>query len=215
MKNNISIVIAEDTEIYMDGLVYNLQKIPFVTIAGQATNGTELVALVAEKNPDLVLTDIMMPQMGGIEACQLIVARYAARVIAMTIFEETSSIIDMINAGASSFVMKNAPKEELEKAIELTWRGQEYYCSRTNRRMMEHHAKIRAREKLPSFNARELELIGLICQGLKHKQIAAKLCLSKATISIASHRILEKMGQHTSIGLYNYAIEHGLIKVKK
>jgi len=214
MKNNISIVIAEDTEIYMDGLIYNLQKIPYITIVGQATNGTELITLVAEKNPDLVLTDVMMPQMGGIEACQIIVSRYAARVIAMTIFEETSSIIDMINAGASSFVMKNAPKEELEKAIELTWRGQQYYCNRTNRRMMEHHAKMRAREKMPSFTARELEILGLICKGLSHEEIATKLYLSKTTIHIASHRLLQKTGQQNAIGLYNYAIEHGLYKPK-
>jgi len=215
MKNHISIIVAEDNDIFMDGLMLHLQKIGGVKVIGQAYNGNELIALVAEKNPDVVLTDIMMPQMNGIEACRIIASRYAAFVIAMTIFEEMSLVLDMLQAGATSFVMKNAGKEELEKAILQTCRGQEYYCSRTNRRMIEHHSKMRAREKVPTFTSRELDILHLICEGHSHSAIASKLYVSKTTIHIASHRLLQKTGQQNAIGLYNYAMDNGLIRPRK
>jgi DNA-binding NarL/FixJ family response regulator len=214
MKRKTNIIIAEDVDIYMDGLLYTLGQLDNINVIEKATNGNDLVKLVERYQPDIVLTDIMMPVMTGIEACRLITARYPLiMVIATTIFEEESLILDMIDAGATSFVMKNSGKDDLFKAIETTKKGQSFYCTATNQHIRKHYNRVRERAKQPVFTPRELEIIQLISMDYSHAKIAQKLCISKTTVDICSHRILQKMEQRTAVGMFRYSLQHGLIKL--
>ena len=131
MKKNISLVIADDHEIFRDGLVLLLNKQENMSLVGQATNGRELVQLVADKKPDVVLTDIKMPYMDGIAACRLMLQQDPTlRIIALSMFEEEDLIVEMLEAGAKGYLLKGTMWTELPGAIREVLAGGVYLSPR-------------------------------------------------------------------------------------
>ncbi|HEX3934752.1 MAG TPA: response regulator transcription factor, partial [Puia sp.] len=127
MKNSISLIIADDHEIFRDGLALMLAKQDTVKLVGQAGDGQELIRLVDETKPDMVLTDIKMPRVDGIAAARLLLQRYPAlKIIALSMHEEEDLIIEMLEAGARGYLLKNADKKEILDAI-LTVDGGNIY----------------------------------------------------------------------------------------
>lgn len=216
MKNLISLVIADDHEIFRDGLALMLSKQDTIALVGQASNGRELVQLVADKNPDLVLTDIKMPYLDGIAAAKLLLPQYPnLKIIALSMFEEENLIVEMLEAGAKGYLLKNADKKEILEAIFTVYDGNIFYCKHTSARLASLivRSKFDPHKKHPEtlFTEREREIIRLICRQHTAQEIGEKLYLSKRTVEGYRTRILEKMEVKNTAGVVVFALKHSLI----
>lgn len=218
MENQINIVIADDHEIYRDGLQLLLSTLNGVNLLAMAANGDELIEKVKALRPDIVLTDIKMPGLDGVEATRYISAHFPdIGVIGLTMFEEEEQIIDMLEAGAMGYLVKNASKEEMQEAIEAVREKQHYYCRQTTAKITRMIAKSRFNPYKPtqkvSFGEKELEIIQLICEGLTSKEIAHKIHLSYRTVEGYRTRIQEKMKVHNTASIIIYAIKNQLVRL--
>jgi DNA-binding NarL/FixJ family response regulator len=217
MKYNISLVIADDHEIFRDGLVLMLSKQPSIKLKGQAEDGKELIDLVKEHQPDVVITDIKMPRMDGIEATKYLSAHHpSSKVIALSMFNEENLIVDMLEAGARGYLLKNADKQEILDAIENVYEGNVFYCKHTTTRLaaMIVNSKFNPYRKKETivFGDREKEIIKLICLQCTAQEIGEKLFISKRTVEGYRTKILEKMNAKNTAGVVVYALKHSLIK---
>ncbi len=218
MNNYITIVAADDHEIYRDGLKVLSSTLKGIKLIGMAENGQELIELVEKLKPDVVLTDIKMPVKDGIEATRFITATFPEiGVIGLTMFEEEQQIIDMLEAGAMGYLVKNASKEEVQEAIMRVHNRQNYYCNQTTKKITRMIAKSRYNpyKKSPKieFNEKELEVIKLICEGLTNKEIANSINLSYRTVEGYRKRIQEKMDVYNTASIIIYAIKNQLIDI--
>lgn len=216
MSGTIRLIIADDHEIFRDGLSLMLSKQPDMQLAGQAANGRELVSLVNELNPDVVLTDVKMPLMDGIEATRfLLTQKPELRIIALSMFDEENLIVDMLEAGARGYLLKNADKQEILDAIHSVYDNRPYYCHHTSSRLASLISKSKfnpyKRKEPPVFTDREIEIIRLICQQLTAQEIADRVFLSKRTVEGHRTRILEKMNVKNTAGVVIYALKHRIV----
>ncbi len=217
MRFNITVVIADDHEIYRDGLALMLSKYPNITLAGQAENGRELLKLVEEFKPDIVMTDIKMPIMDGIEATKKIVRDNPdQKVIALSMFDEENLIVEMLESGAKGYLLKNADKQQILEAIEQVYEDHIFYCRTTTARLAAMIVKSNfnpyKRKPVVLFSDRETEIIRLICQQCTAQEIGEKLFISKRTVEGHRIKILEKMNVKNAAGVVVYALKHGIIK---
>ncbi len=214
----IKVVIADDHEIYRDGLELLLSRLAGVQLLGQAVNGQDLINLVSTLQPNIVLTDIRMPIKDGVEATRHIVLHHTnTGVIALTMYEDADQIVEMLEAGAMGYLVKNATKEEVEAAIITVHKQQHYYCSHTTTKVSALIGKsnfnpYRKHERI-IFKETELEVIRLICEGLTSKDIALKINLSYRTIEGYRTRILNKMSVTNTAGIIIYAVKNNLINL--
>lgn len=215
--DRIQLLIADDHEVYRDGLKTLLEKSADLEVIGEAANGKELISLCHHKAPDVILTDIMMPVMDGIEATQLITRYFpAVRVIALSMFNQDNLILDMLNAGAMGYLIKNAHKTEILEAIHSVYRNTPYYCKSTSMKLAKligsSHFGQKARDKI-SFTEKEMEIIHHICEEKTSKEIADEMHLSARTVEEYRQRIKDKMEVKGTTGIVIYAIRHNLYKV--
>jgi DNA-binding NarL/FixJ family response regulator len=217
LHGNIKVIIADDHEIFRDGLRIMLQKQPDIHLVAEAADGRELIDQVEQWQPDIVISDVKMPRMDGVTA-----ARYLARhypqigIIALTMFDEEDLIIDMLEAGAKGYLLKNADKHEIVEAVKSVYSQEPYYCRHTSNKLAQMVAKSKfnpyKQKEKPEFNERESEIIVDICKGLTSKQIAEKIFLSVRTVEGLRMKIMEKMEVKNTAGIIIYAIKHGLFK---
>jgi DNA-binding NarL/FixJ family response regulator len=216
MKENIiSIYLADDYPLFRTGLSLLLEQESGFKIAGEASNGKMLLDLMRQAPADVVITDIEMPEMNGIEATIALKAEFSnVPVIALTIFNEDHLIIDMLEAGASGYILKNVESAELASAIRTVVRGGNHYCSQTSIRQSKliAHSSFYKKPSIP-LSDKELEIIQLICQQYASKQIADKTNLSHRTVEKYRDRIMEKTGAENVVGIVIYAIRHGIYQV--
>ena len=214
----ITIIIADDHEIFRDGFRVMVKKFPDIKLIGEAENGKDLIDLAEKLKPDVILTDIKMPKMDGIEATRQLVKIANANIIALSMFDEDNLIIDMLEAGAKGYLLKNADKNEIIEAIKTVNREKTYYCKTTSAKLLQMIAKSKFNpyKKIPKpqFTERELEVIRLICDQLSNKEIAEKLNLSIRTIEGHREKILEKMDVHNTAGIVVYAIKTSIYQIK-
>ena len=217
--NPIRIVIADDHEIFRDGLRVLVKKFPDVNLVGEAEDGEELINITKQLKPDIVLTDIKMPVMDGIAATRYIISNYNnVNVIALSMFDEDNLIIDMLEAGAKGYLLKNAHKDEIIDAIKTVNDGKTYYCKTTSTKLLQLIARSKfnpyKKHPKPQFTERELSVIQLICDQLSNKEIAERLCLSIRTIEGYREKIQEKMDVHNTAGIVVYAIKMAIYQIK-
>jgi len=217
MKYSIRLIIADDHEIFRDGLALMLSRQKDIILLGQASNGKELAELTEQQNPDVIITDIKMPVMDGIQASRLILKKQPdTKIIALSMFDEETLIVDMLEAGAKGYLLKNADKQEVLDAIETVYEDKTYYCHHTSARLTNMIVKSNFnpyKKKEPvSFNEREIEIIKLICQQNSSKEISDKLYLSSRTVEGYRTKILEKMNAKNTVGVVVYALKHNLIE---
>lgn len=217
MKYTIRLIIADDHEIFRDGLALMLSRQKDIILLGQASNGKELAELTAQHNPDVIITDIKMPVMDGIQASKLILKKQPdVKIIALSMFDEETLIVDMLEAGAKGYLLKNADKQEILDAIETVYEDKTYYCHHTSARLTNMIVKSNFnpyKKKEPvTFNEREIEIIKLICQQNSSKEISDKLYLSSRTVEGYRTKILEKMNARNTVGVVVYALKHNLIE---
>ena len=214
----IRIIIADDHEIFRDGFKLMLTKQKDITLVGEAENGKELVALTRTLHPDVIITDIKMPILDGIEATIKIIEEFPEMgIIGLSMFDEDDLIIDMLEAGAKGFLIKNANKEQIAEAIKTVYNNDPYYCKTTSYKLTQMIAKSRfnpyKKTKKIEFSDREIEIIKMISEEMTNKEIGDKLFLSVRTIEGHRLKILEKMSVKNTVGLVVYAIKNGILKI--
>lgn len=220
IHGNIKVVIADDHEIFRDGMRIMLQKQPAIQLVGEAGDGRELIEQVKSLQPDIVISDVKMPRMDGAAATRHLVEHYPhVGIIALTMFDEEDLIIDMLEAGAKGYLLKNADKNEIVDAIKSVYDQQPYYCRHTSHKLAEMVAKSKFNPHRnhikPEFNERELEIVRFICDGLTSKQIGERIFLSVRTVEGLRMKILEKMDVKNTAGIIIYAIKNNLYVPEK
>lgn len=212
----ITVIIADDHEIFRDGFKAMAKKFPDIKVTGEAKDGLDLIEVVERLKPDVVMTDIKMPRMDGIEATRQLSKFW--NIIALSMFDEDNLIMDMLEAGAKGYLLKNADKLEIIQAIQAVHKGKNYYCKDTSDKLLKMIAKSNfnpyQKIKRPQFKDRELEVIRLICDQLSTKEIGEKMNLSARTIEGYREKILEKMEVHNTAGIVVYAIKAGIYEIK-
>jgi DNA-binding NarL/FixJ family response regulator len=215
VHGNIKVAIADDHEIFRDGLRIMLQKQPDIKLIAEAGDGKDLIDQVEKEQPDIIISDVKMPRMDGVAATRYLSGHYPQiGIIALTMFDEEDLIIDMLEAGAKGYLLKNADKHEIVEAIKSVYNQQPYYCRHTSHKLAQMVAKSKFNpykpQPRPEFNDRELEIITDICNGLTSKQIAEKIFLSVRTVEGLRMKIMEKMDVKNTAGIIIYAIKHNL-----
>ncbi|MBV9988263.1 MAG: response regulator transcription factor [Chitinophagaceae bacterium] len=211
----IKILVADDHEIYRDGLLQHFSGHSRYSIVGTCINGIELVQKATLLEPHVVLTDLKMPLLDGPSAIRSIARTHPAiRCIVLTSYENDLLIVEALEAGAKGYLNKNMPKQELFYAIEQVCRGYPYYCLSTSSKMVRliGRSQFNPYTDFPKaeFSVTERRIIQLICEEKNNREIASLLFLSIRTVENHRHRILNKMHAKTPAGVAIYAIKHSL-----
>jgi len=222
-QNNypIRILIADDHAIFRDGLKLLLKKLDSNTVrlVGEAENGEELIEMTSKADPNIILTDIQMPLLDGIEATRRIKkVNPNVQIIALSMFNEDHLVVDMLEAGASGYLLKNTSKNELEQALRIVHEGGVYFTPEASvhlTKTIKQTAKPHKAAKLPKLTDREIEIIHLICKGKTNKEIASELYLSPRTIESHRENIYEKTETRSSAQVAIYAIRNNIIDLNK
>lgn len=205
------IIIVDDHIIFRKGLFTILNEIDFVKVVGEASNGNELLELLKKQSADIILMDIKMPVMDGIEATKKVTAKYPEiKVIALTMFEEISYFNKMIESGASGFLLKKTTSEELEKAINLVLIDESYF-SEEFMSSVNMHLKPKQKDTSITLTDREQEVLELICKGFSNVKIANFLGVSSRTVDGFRAKLFEKTGAKNAPNLVMFAIKNGLV----
>jgi DNA-binding NarL/FixJ family response regulator len=211
----IKVVIADDHEIFRDGLKLMLQRQADITVIAEACDGRELIAMVKQTLPDVIITDVKMPHLDGVAATKHLTEHYPSiGIIALTMFDEEDLIVDMLEAGAKGYLLKNADKNEIIEAVHTVANDEPHYCRLTSQKLASMVAKskfnLQGKKEKAVFNEREQEIIRYICEGLTNKEIGEKVFLSVRTIEGLRLKIVEKMNVKNTAGIIVYAIREHL-----
>jgi DNA-binding NarL/FixJ family response regulator len=211
---SIKILLADDHEIMREGLKSLLEKQSDITVIGQAEDGRTTVKLTRELSPDIVIMDISMPDMNGIEATRQIVSRDSRiKVIALSVHSDKRFVIEMLHAGASAYLLKDCAFNELVNAVRAVTANHSYLSPEIADVMIKDYTHILAKKPLTAFSiltAREREVLQLLAEGKTTKDIAARLNVSVKTIETYRHQIMDKLHVHSLADLTKYAIKEGL-----
>jgi DNA-binding NarL/FixJ family response regulator len=214
----IRVLLADDHTMVRAGFRLILSSEPDVTVVGEAADGVEAVAAARRLRPDVTLMDVRMPRMDGIAATRRLLAEGPAptRVVVLTTFDVDSHVYDALRAGASGFLLKNAPPEELVQAIRVVAAGGALLDPAVTRRVIEEFARSPAPGPVPPAVAgltdREREVLHAVAQGLSNAEIAASLVVSEATVKTHVARMLAKLGLRDRVQAVVFAYEHGLVR---
>jgi DNA-binding NarL/FixJ family response regulator len=213
---SVRVLIADDEALVRRGFAMILESDPGIEVAGEAADGEEAVAAASRLAPDVVLMDIRMPAMDGIEATRRIVARDGARVLVVTTFGDDAHVYEALRAGASGFLLKNTPAEQLVEAIHVIARGDALLSPRVTRRLIEEFARAPRPptdlpERLHELTPRELDVLRLVARGLSNAEIAKELVVTEATAKTHLARIFQKLGLRDRTQAAIAAYETGLV----
>jgi two-component system, NarL family, nitrate/nitrite response regulator NarL len=206
--DKIKILVVDDHPMVLEGIRSMLGQINFVNISGTASNAFEAIEKMKAALPDIVITDINMPEISGIELTVKIKAEFpSVKVIAMSTFKERSYISQMIQSGALGYLIKSASKEEIEEAILAVYEGK-LYLSLDSNLSTDEKKDI---GKIPVISSREKEVLELIADGLTNPQIAAKLFLSLHTVDSHRKNLLTKFGINNTASLIKLAAKYNMV----
>ena len=215
MENKI--LICDDHKIFREGLRALLEKQPSVKVVGGARDGLEAVKLARELAPDIVIMDISMPGLNGIEAARkLCKAKKPPRVIALSMHNDRKYVTEIIKAGARAYLLKDSAFEELLDAIKAVSCGRFFLSAGISDIVLEDYKQGRHDEPRSVFtllSAREREVLQLLAEGLRTKEISLKLALSVKTVETHRKKIMEKLSITSIAGLTRYAVKEGLVSL--
>jgi DNA-binding NarL/FixJ family response regulator len=214
----IRVVIADDQHLVRTGFRMILSAQPDIEVVGEATTGTEAVTITNELHPDVVLMDIRMPELDGIEATRRILAQSRdpqTRVLILTTFDLDEYVYDALRAGASGFLLKDVPAHQLAAGIRTVGEGDALLAPSITRRLIEEFAAprkpVNSPARLDELTPRELEVFRLLATGMTNTEIAAKLIVGETTIKTHVTRILMKLGARDRVQAVVYAYETGIV----
>jgi len=219
MGSNSKIFIVDDHLLFREGIKLLIEMEGMGKVIAEAENGQVFLNLLEKFTPDLVLMDIEMPVMNGLEATRKALAiRPGLKILALTMLSDKDNYTEMINAGVMGFVLKSSGKQELEKAISTVIEGGSYFSAEILRRIIFNIGKQQSAPGHSSaivieFTDRELEVLQYFCQGLTVTEIGDKLCRSIKTIEAHRSKLLEKTNTKNTINLVLFAIKHKLVDI--
>ena len=214
----ITVLLADDHAIVRQGLSALLNADGHFSIVGQARTGREAIELARSLNPEVILMDIAMPVLNGLEATrQILAANPAAKVIILSAHSDDEYIERMSSAGIAGFLEKQTSAEILTKAIQEVAKGRTFFSPSIARRIRQDQEKPRDRDGLLKANAnrltsREAEVLQLVAEGFANKQVAAQLGISIKTVEKHRQNLMDKLNIHDTAGLTRYAISAGVIE---
>ena len=216
MENKISIVLADDHTILREGLRALLTADSNFEVVGEARDGREAVRCVERLGPDLLLMDLSMPRMSGMDAIHEIKKRYPdIKIIALTVHKTEEYLLTTLQAGVDGYVLKDATHEELVMAIHNVMAGKRYLSPGISEKVIEGYLvgkegslSVSSWQKL---SQREREVLKLIAEGYKNKEIAEDLCISLKTVEKHRANLMKKLDLHNAATLTVYAMERGLV----
>jgi two-component system response regulator NreC len=216
MENKLSIVLADDHTILRAGLRALLTADPSFEIVGEARDGREAVRCVEKLGPDLLLMDLSMPRMSGMDAIREIKKRYPdTKIIALTVHKTEEYLLTTLQAGADGFVLKDATHDELIMAIKNVMGGKSYLSPGVSEKIIEGYLdgkkSNRSLSSWESLSQREREVLKLIAEGYKNKEIAGDLCISLKTVEKHRANLMKKLDLHNAAALTVYAVDKGLV----
>ena len=212
----IRVLVVDDHTLMRQGTRGLLESQPDIEVVGEADSGRAALALVSETTPDVVLMDIAMPGMSGLDATREIGGRFPkVSVIIVTMHEREDYLFEALRAGASGYVLKGADIEELLAAVRAADRGEVYLQPSASKALVTDYlaraAKGGDRQRYDGLTDREREILRLIAQGMTTPQIAEELVLSPHTVQSHRDRIMSKLDLHSKAALVRYAVERGLV----
>jgi len=213
----IRTLVADDQQVVREGFAALLGTQKDMTVVASAADGAEAVSLSAEHRPDVVLMDVRMPVMDGIEATRRIAAATddGPRILILTTFDLDDYVYDALQAGASGFLLKDAPAEALFEAVRVIAGGEALLAPAITRRLIAEFARLRPRqvrpEALSELTPRETEILGLVAEGLSNREIAERLVLSDETVKTHVSHVLRKLGLRDRAQAVVVAYETGLV----
>ena len=213
----IRVLLADDQHHVRSGFRMILRADAGLDVVGEASDGIEAVALARELRPDVVLMDVRMPRVDGIEATRRIAALdEPPRVLVLTTFDLDEYVYASLRAGASGFLLKDAPEEQLAAAIRIAADGGALFAPAVTRRLIERFAALEenagAPPRLDSLTARELEVLRLVARGMSNAEIAAELVVSDHTVKTHVARVLSKLDLRDRTQAVIAAYESGLVR---
>ncbi len=213
----IRVLLADDQRLVRGGFRMILHAEPDVDVVGEAADGAEAVALARDLHPDVVLMDVRMPNVDGIEATRRIVdgAEESPRVLVLTTFDLDEYVYEALRAGASGFLLKDAPEEQLVAGIRIVAAGGSLFAPAVTRRLIERFAQTATREPPPAvaeLTARELDVLRLVARGLSNTEIASELVVSDHTVKTHVAHILGKLDLRDRVQVVVLAYESGIVR---
>jgi DNA-binding NarL/FixJ family response regulator len=210
----IRILIADDHPVVRDGLAAMLGTQPDFEVVATAANGQEAVRLAAELRPDVVLLDLEMPELDGVEAlARLRAASPAVRALVFTAFDTDERILSAVRAGAQGYLLKGAPREELFRAIRVVSQGGSLLQPVVASKLLQRMARPGGDEAPATLTSREVEVLRLLAQGRANKEIAADLVISERTVKFHVSAILSKLGAGNRTEAVRLAVQRGLVSM--
>ena len=215
----IRVLLADDQTLVRSGFRMILRAEPDIDVVGEAGDGAEAIALARELAPDVVLMDVRMPNVDGIAATRQIVdgSEHAPRVLVLTTFDLDEYVYEALRAGASGFLLKDAPEEQLVSGIRVVAGGASLFAPAVTRRLIERFAQSAPPappRALAELTPRELEVLRLVARGLSNAEIAAELVLSEHTAKTHVAHILDKLDLRDRVQAVVLAYESGLARVR-
>ena len=214
----ISVLIADDQDLVREGLRMLLEAEPDLAVVGEAGDGGQALDRARLLDPDVILMDVRMPGINGIEATsRLVQAGSRARILMLTTFNLDEYVYHALKAGASGFLLKDATREQLADAVRTVAAGDSLLAPAITRRLIDDFCRGPAPGAATASVAgplteRELEVVKLVAQGLSNAEVAARLYLSEATVKSHVARVLAKLGLRDRVQVVVYAYEHGIVR---
>jgi DNA-binding NarL/FixJ family response regulator len=214
-QNDIKrVVVVEDHQILLESISLLISTIPNIELVGKASNGQKALQILEKEQVDIIVSDVMMPIMNGIELTWKVKQQFPhIKILMLTVSEDSQTIKNALQAGADGFIFKSAEREELEEAIFCLINNKKYYSDKAILTLAEAQNEVFISEKEALkgiLTEREIQILKLIAQEYSGIQIAEQLFISPTTVESHRKNLFQKIGVNTSVGLVKYAMKHGL-----
>ena len=211
--NKIKILIADDHTMFLQGIISLLEQESHIEIVGKAINGIEALEVIQKQTIDLLILDISMPEMDGIELSKIVKKKYPAiKILIVSTHSNVSIISRLIRIGVNGYLLKNAEKAELLQAINTIADGTDYFSEETEEKHLSNNLRIEKQvSTLTELSSREKEILVLIAHEYNTAEIAEKTFISLNTVNTHRKNLLSKLNAKNTAGLVKYAVENGLV----
>jgi len=218
MNNKWKVFLVDDHQIVRDGIRSLIEDANDIFIIGEAGNGEEMLSMLDSAQPDIILLDISLPGMNGIELIPIIKEKYPQmRVLILSMYNADDYIFNSVRAGANGYLPKNSSKAELLEAIRKICDGNDYFGEEVHKVIVNSYISMAKDDKSPDkkqqLSLRELEILKLFAEGYSNKYIADKLFISVRTVESHKNHIMQKFGFKSTVELVKYAIRHKIVEL--